>query len=159
MEVDVRSWALPLMLLVACGGPASEVPPLPVAHDLPAEPLIEAGPEEAPPSAAALAAARVQVEIIENLDAELRAVLSSEARRFKQCYAQALDRNPELTGSMTLDVRLTEGRPAERSAIQLDETGDWRLVACVEEAVRDWAVPGADEEELAFVLEFSKRAG
>lgn len=159
MEVDVRSWVLPLMMLAACGGPASEAPVLPVAHDLPTDDFGAMEPDEGPPSAAALAAARVEVEILENLDMELRAVLSTEARHFRRCYARALDRNPELTGSMTLDVRLSEGRPAEGSAIQLDETGDWRLVSCVEEAVRNWAVPGAREEELAFVLEFSSRPG
>jgi hypothetical protein len=153
----VRSWVLPLLVLAACGGPASDAPTLPPSGEAAAPIMSE--PPEAEPSAAALAAARVRVEIVENLDSELRAVLSTEARRFRTCYAQALDRNPELTGTMSLDVHLTEGRPTDNAAIQVDETGDWRLVACVEDAVRDWAVPGAADEELAFVLRFSSRAG
>ena len=109
------------------------------------------------PTSRPSAAARVRVNILENLDAEMRAVLSTEARHFRQCYARALDRNPELAGSMTVDINLEAGRPERGSAIQVDDTGDWRLVACVEDAVKDWAVPGDRAEKVAFVLEFSSR--
>jgi len=159
----VRPWVLPLLVLAACGGPVTEPPVTPPSAEALGAPPVTAPPRAEPPqaepSAAALAAARVRVEIVENLDSELRAVLSTEARRFRTCYAQALDRNPDLTGTMSLDVHLTEGRPTDAAAIQVDETGDWRLVACVEDAVRDWAVPGAADEELAFVLRFSSRTG
>lgn len=150
-------WALPLLMMtVACGGPAANSNALPVAADLPDEPVVESVDAE-PPSEEALAAARVRVNILENLDAEMRAVLSTEARHFRQCYARALDRNPELAGSMTVDINLEAGRPERGSAIQVDDTGDWRLVACVEDAVKDWAVPGDRAEKVAFVLEFSSR--
>jgi len=152
-------WALPMMMTVACGGPMAESTALPVAVDLPAEPATMEHVDEAAPSDAALSAARVRVKILENLDAEMRAVLSTEARQFKECYARALDRNPELAGSMTVDVALERGRPSGDSAIQVDDTGDWRLVACVEQAVQHWAVPGARAEQVAFVLEFSSRRG
>lgn len=152
----MRTLALPLLVLGACGVPVSVAPTLPPAVSVSA-PVVEAPVAE--PSAAALAAASVRVEIVENIDSEMRAVLSTEARRFRTCYAQALDRNPELAGSMSLDVHLAEGRPTEDAAIQVDETGDWRLVACVEDAVGEWAVPGAADEKLAFVLRFSSRAG
>ncbi|MEC8423965.1 MAG: hypothetical protein VX000_09320 [Myxococcota bacterium] len=158
----MRSRTLPPLGLAACGGSVREPPALPPALPFVASPSpgLDAAPSTSDgPSTAALAAAGVRVEIGENLDSEMRAVLSSEARRFRTCYAKALDRNPDLRGSMSLDVRLREGRPTDGAAIRVDETGDWRLVACIEDAVRDWAVPGAVEAKLAFVLRFSRRTG
>ena len=176
MEADVQSWTslMVMVMVMACGGPSSDTPsvtPPPAAVStspatvVPASSVLLLPVPSLPnvvreaPSAAALAAARVRVEIAENLDSKIRAVLSSEARRFRTCYAQALERNPDLTGTMTLDVHLDEGRPTEKAAIQVDETGDWRLVSCVEKAVRDWAVPGGQDAQIAFVLRFSTRTG
>ncbi len=158
----MRHVLLSTVALVACaGGSAQQVDRVtapPGAAGPPASLPAPVAPASEGPSDADLARATVQVELGTYAPADLRAVLSTEARRFKSCYAEALGRNPDIDGSMALTVRLTDGRPQRDDAVDVDATGDWRLVSCVEAAVQEWVVPGAPTEELAFTLRFRARA-
>ena len=154
-------WMIPLLPMVACGGKTiSPAPSFGGENATPAEETstetvaAEASPAPSPES---LSAARIQVELGTSLDASMRAVLSTEAKHFRACYASALDRNPILHGEMTFDVSLSDGRPETERAVTVDGVGDWRLAACVERAVQNWAVPGAGDQTLAFVVTFSTR--
>ena len=100
----------------------------------------------------------MRVELDTYVDADLRALISTEARQFRTCYARALGRNPDVNGSMTVQMSLEGGRPAAESSVAVDGTGDWRFVECVEEALGLWAVPGGHDGEVAFTLQFSRRA-
>lgn len=158
----MRHVLLSTVALVACaGGSAQQVDRVtapPGAAGPPASLPAPDAPASEGPHPDDLARARVQVELETYAPADLRAVLSAEARRFKSCYAEALGRNPDVDGSMALTVQLTEGRPQKDDAVSIDATGDWRLVSCVEAVVQEWVVPGAPDAELAFTLQFSARA-
>ena len=157
----MKRWMIPLLPMVACGGKAvSPAPSFGVESAQSSEeaPTAMAAPQASPaPSPESLSAARVRVELGSSLDASMRAVLSTEAKHFRACYASALDRNPVLHGEMAFDVSLSDGRPETERAVTVDGVGDWRLAACVERAVQNWAVPGADDQTLAFVVTFSTR--
>jgi hypothetical protein len=59
---------------------------------------------------------------------------------------------------MTVHLSLEGGRPADDSLVAVDATGDWRFVECIEEALSLWAVPGGHDGDVAFTLQFSRRA-
>jgi hypothetical protein len=115
---------------------------------VPAAPPMADRPESAAPLALDPAAApgRPTASMHVHLDRpaapRTRLAISDQAADVRRCYQQALSRVPGLSGELTVALEIGHGGHT-RGDVLIDDTGDWRLLSCVNDATARWLVPDA----------------
>lgn len=104
-----------------------------------------------PQALAQLPPARVRVELKSSASANATLALSQQSRELARCYQQALTRLPDLEGTLSIQLQIQPDGHTQ-GEVQIDRTGDWRLVSCVQEELGDWIIPPDTARRLRFDL-------
>jgi outer membrane biosynthesis protein TonB len=140
-----------LLLVPACGTkrsapqPAAPQTPAPPAFDAqPAPPATAtaplAAPPASPPPAAAAPVCAVAPVAVEAEGEAMRAVLRGQVGSIQRCYEKALQRDPNLAGTLEITVAL-DARGAVGSVKVGGTLGSAEVDTCIEAAVRPLCFP------------------
>lgn len=113
----------------------------PLADDEPTSASAPAG-DPGPAADPTLQTAHVNVRLDRAAPPRTQLAISDQAADVRRCYQRALSRVPDLRGELTVALDIGQGGRTHGEVL-VDDTGDWRLVSCVNDATARWLVPDA----------------
>ncbi len=79
---------------------------------------------------------------------EVRDVARQHRRELKQCYADALDDDPQIAGRLTVNFVVQPDGGLASVSVDDETLGDDSVGECVRDQVRDWSLPAPDDGEV-----------
>ena len=123
----------------------------------PTAPTVEAaavGPAHAEASSVVGPAASLALEVFGAVTPAAAHALSSQARDLRSCFSSALVRHPDLSGTVTVSLVVSEDGHID-GEIEVDEVGDGAFHSCANDAIASWVMPPAAADALRFEARFA----
>lgn len=104
--------------------------------------VVEAVAAPAMTAITALPSVRMKVRLDGAVAPRTTLAISDQADDVRRCYQRAFSRIPDLAGELTVSLDVGQGGRTHGEVL-VDDTGDWQLVSCVNDATAHWLVPDA----------------